>query len=972
MAALTSYRLKDRERTRRGRRSGCRRIVPDGPQPGRGGAPLDTPVSTLPGVGERTAERLDVARPRDVRRSHRPSAAHLHRPPRHAHDRATSSSGRKRRSSRRSKRRRSTASAGNRTRIDRHDLRRHRLHRLHVVEPGLARANADGGNRGRVQREGEDVPRQAADGLTGLRPAPSVGRVACTRDASSPSIRRPSACRRRSCGACSTPRSSGSGDSPIRSRAQVRAERNLLGKDVATRLVHFPEDLAQIDDARRRLVFEELFVLQIGLALRKRHLEEDVRGIAHDADRRAGERVRRRRCRSRPTKAQDARDAGDRRRTWRKPRPMHRLLQGDVGMREDARRRSRGDGRRPIGDAGRDHGADRGARRAARAQDPRAVRARRRQRRAADERGAAGASARHPDAPGRRRPEADLRDARADLRGRRRSSASVSPSSTSSTASVSASGCCCARRARIPDVLIMTATPIPRTLALTLYGDLDVSILDELPAGRQPVKTVVVGDDAAARNARTTSSGARSPKGRRAFVVCALVDESDSLEAKAAVAEAERLRTEVFPDLEVGLLHGQMKNSREGRRDGRVPARRHLRPHRDDRGRGRRRRPGGDGDADRERRALRPLAAAPAPRPHRPRRARRDLHPVLATRRPKKRKRGSRRSRTRTTGSSSPRRTCASAAKGTIFGTRQAGLTDLKVARLVEDFPVVVEAREAAFALVDDRPEARPARARPAADEVGRRFGDSLDGSFTVDEDLGRATRGGSGSRSRRAIRPASEKVRQAIFASIAAHVPDARVLDLFAVPARTGSRRSRAARPRPCSSTKRRDAVDRRPREREGRRPRDEREDPPGAGRRGTSAVRRPRTARSISSSSIRPTTSRSKASSSRCGHTSRRAAGWSSRRRSRRTGLRRSGGLVVEADRRYGDTRVLVLYTEGRPRDEKGRLSGVVRPDHERAPRRDRARREAVRRARRSCVRGPVEPGQAARCSRSTSGSS
>ncbi len=63
--------------------------------------------------------------------------------------------------------------------------------------------------------------------------------------------------------------------------AALRAERNLLGKDVATRLVHFPEDLKHIDDARRRLVFEELFTMQVGLALRKRHVEDDVRGIAH-------------------------------------------------------------------------------------------------------------------------------------------------------------------------------------------------------------------------------------------------------------------------------------------------------------------------------------------------------------------------------------------------------------------------------------------------------------------------------------------------------------------------------------------------------------------------------------------------------------------------------------------------------------------------------------------------------------------
>lgn len=110
-----------------------------------------------------------------------------------------------------------------------------------------------------------------------------------------------------------------------------------------------------------------------------------------------------------------------------------------------------------------------------------------------------------------------------------------------------------------PDVLIMTATPIPRTLALTLYGDLDVSVLDEMPAGRTPVATSVVSDEAG-RAAVYEDIRAEVGAGRQAFIICPLVGESATLEAKAAETEYERIKAEVFPDLRVGLIHGRMKS----------------------------------------------------------------------------------------------------------------------------------------------------------------------------------------------------------------------------------------------------------------------------------------------------------------------------------------------------------------------------------------------------------------------------
>jgi ATP-dependent DNA helicase RecG len=108
------------------------------------------------------------------------------------------------------------------------------------------------------------------------------------------------------------------------------------------------------------------------------------------------------------------------------------------------------------------------------------------------------------------------------------------------------------------DVLIMTATPIPRTLALTYYGDLDVAVLDELPKGRQPIETRAVRTDADRILAEELVRG-EVAAGRQAFVVCAAIDEGNRTQVKAAEAEAVRLATEVFPELTVELLHGRMR-----------------------------------------------------------------------------------------------------------------------------------------------------------------------------------------------------------------------------------------------------------------------------------------------------------------------------------------------------------------------------------------------------------------------------
>ncbi|MBM3692229.1 MAG: ATP-dependent DNA helicase RecG [Actinobacteria bacterium] len=109
-----------------------------------------------------------------------------------------------------------------------------------------------------------------------------------------------------------------------------------------------------------------------------------------------------------------------------------------------------------------------------------------------------------------------------------------------------------------PDVLVMTATPIPRTAAMLIYGDLDRSELRELPRGRAPIATEVVGADPDARRAVYERVRAEVAAGRQAYVVCPLVEGSAKLEAKAATEEHERLAAGALAGLRIGLLHGQM------------------------------------------------------------------------------------------------------------------------------------------------------------------------------------------------------------------------------------------------------------------------------------------------------------------------------------------------------------------------------------------------------------------------------
>ena len=110
-----------------------------------------------------------------------------------------------------------------------------------------------------------------------------------------------------------------------------------------------------------------------------------------------------------------------------------------------------------------------------------------------------------------------------------------------------------------PDIMIMTATPIPRTLALILYGDLDISIIDELPPGRKQISTYTV--NSSMRDRINNFIRKNVAEGRQVYIVCPLVEESDLVEAKAASELAQHIEKVDFRDLKVGLIHGKMKSS---------------------------------------------------------------------------------------------------------------------------------------------------------------------------------------------------------------------------------------------------------------------------------------------------------------------------------------------------------------------------------------------------------------------------
>jgi ATP-dependent DNA helicase RecG len=332
----------------------------------------------------------------------------------------------------------------------------------------------------------------------------------------------------------------------------IRARRKLLPLPDALRAIHFPEDEAALTAARRRLAFEDFLLLQLGLAIR-RHREGQARGVSIQPRGRLVARL----LEALPftlTRAQE-RVWEEIRRDLARPVPMNRLLQGDVGS-----------GKTIVAalailaavEAGYQAGlmapteilAEQHFLTLERLLSPLGVRVtlltsavKGRERDALLEGVADGAI---PVLVGT---HALIQEG---VVFHRLGLAVVDEQhrfGVIQRASLRAKG-------EQPDLLVMTATPIPRTLALTLYGDLDVSVIDEMPPGRQPIVTALRTE--AKRPRIYAFIRAELAKGRQAYVVCPLVEESEVVDLKAATEMAERLSTEVFRDYREGLLPGRM------------------------------------------------------------------------------------------------------------------------------------------------------------------------------------------------------------------------------------------------------------------------------------------------------------------------------------------------------------------------------------------------------------------------------
>ena len=283
-----------------------------------------------------------------------------------------------------------------------------------------------------------------------------------------------------------------------------------------------------------------------------------------------------------------------------------------------------------------------------------------------------------------------------------------------------------AKAAEPPHVLVMTATPIPRTVAMTVYGDLDTSTLAELPLGRSPIASHVV--PAAEKPAYLDRAWRRLREeveaGHQAYVVCPRIGDSagdgpdDDVEPGIDADSARRpplAVTEVAPllaagplaGLRLGVLHGRLPSDEKDAVMRAFAGRRDRRARRDDGDRGRRRRAERHRDDRARRRPVRRVPAAPAARPGRPGHARRACA-CWSPRRARTRRPGSgwTRSRPRWTDSGWPRSTWSSAGRATCSAQSQSGRrSHLRLLSLLRDAELIGEARTAAIELVDDDPE---------------------------------------------------------------------------------------------------------------------------------------------------------------------------------------------------------------------------------------------------------------------------
>jgi ATP-dependent DNA helicase RecG len=341
----------------------------------------------------------------------------------------------------------------------------------------------------------------------------------------------------------------------------LRERLQLLGASQALREVHFPSAAADLEAlnqwssaAHRRLVFEEFFLLELGLALRQRETTIEERAMAYRGTGVLADRLR--------TKLPFTLTAAQERvlaelgENLQRPHPMNRLLQGDVGS-----------GKTIVALLAMLLAIESGFQAAIMAPTEILAEQHYRTMQVLVQTLGVRIALLTSGTKGRRRRELlqTIADGDVDL---------IVGTHTLIQEGVEFKALALAvideqhrfgvlqratlkRKGYFPDVLVMTATPIPRTLAMTVYGDLDVSTIDELPPGRLPVLTKLCYESRRSESYELLRGAVR--QGRQVYVVYPLIEESEKMDLRAATAMAEHLQHEVFPEYRVGLLHGRLK-----------------------------------------------------------------------------------------------------------------------------------------------------------------------------------------------------------------------------------------------------------------------------------------------------------------------------------------------------------------------------------------------------------------------------
>lgn len=506
-----------------------------------------------------------------------------------------------------------------------------------------------------------------------------------------------------------------------------KTKHSFMDKSLALKQIHFPQDESNLKNARTRLLFEELFLMQVGLAIRKNRLSKQTKGITHNIQ---GDLIKRLKdiLPFQLTTDQEqviieiVKD-------MEKPHPMNRLIQGEVGS-----------GKTVVALIGLLISVQGGYQGAIMA--PTEVLAEQHFLKIKDLLGnlpvevvilKGGLSTKEKEKIQERiaRGEVDIVVGTQALIQKKVNFSKLGLAVVDEQHRFGVR-----QRVKLkekgyyPDVLFMTATPIPRTLSMTLYGDLDISVIKKLPYGRDisaQIETVIC--DAKYRQRAYDLIRSEVGKGRQAYIICPLIEESDKIEVKSVIEEAGRLKNQIFPDLRVSIIHGNMKAKekdeimtafREGNLDILISttvvevgidvpnatimliedAERfglaQLHQLRGRVGRG-------------EYKSYCILFADPKTDEGKNRmRAIKDLKDGFKLAEADLKIRG----------------------EGEIFGARQSGLPDLKLAKIIRDSDVLLEARKEAFALVEDDPKLSSSSNQLLLYEVKRKFASNLDWLF--------------------------------------------------------------------------------------------------------------------------------------------------------------------------------------------------------------------------------------------------